>query len=72
MKVFDVLGGVDVGVVGEKTYLSERQIVMVVRVVAKKSVLVFGEYDLLDDFFLLKAGDAFDSGGKVIVGSVFR
>ena len=45
---------------------------MVVRVVTKKSVLVFTEYDLSDDFFLSKAGNAFDGGGKVVVRSVFR
>ncbi len=44
---------------------------MIVWVVAKKSVLIFGEYDLSNDFFLSKAGDSFDGGGEVVVWSVF-
>ncbi len=43
---------------------------MIIWVVAKKSVYIFTEYHLSSDFFLSKAGDAFDSGGKVVVRSV--
>ncbi len=72
MQIFDVFGGVDVGVVGDKTDLSKGQIVVVVGVIAKIFVLNFTEYYLLDDLLLTERVDLPNGHSEVVMRSVFR